>query len=221
MVVPIEAIQWDPDSATGKERWRMTYPEFEAWWDQDAGRYGEWVDGVAIPFGRTSLRTAEVKTFLWTLVGCVVQRRDLGTGIGGLYQFQTRYGSLRIPDFMVILKEHRDRLTEDRLIGPADVVFEVVTADSVTRDYSEKRYDYSCAGVPEYWIIDPRRGSEAIELLLMHEEGYYAPAKPDEDGRYWSLLVPGVWIDPAWLLADELPDPVDLVLRMTDDALGL
>lgn len=221
MAVPIDTIRWDPETATGKERWRMTYPEFEAWWDQDAGRRGEWVDGETIPFGRTPLRTAEVKTFLSTLVGSVVARRDLGTGIGGDYQLQTRYGALRIPDFMVILDEHRDRLTEERLIGPADVVFEIVTDDSVSRDRSEKYFDYATAGVTEYWIIDPRRGAEAIDLFLRHEEGYYVAAKPDEDGRYWSRLVSGLWFDRTWLTAEELPSVVDLALRMTDDSLGL
>lgn len=221
MAVPIEAIQWDPDFATGKERWRMTYPEFEAWWDQDAGRYGEWVDGEAIPFGRTTLRTASTKTFLATLVYSVVSHRELGTAIGGHYQFQTRYGALRIPDFMVILNEHRDRLTEERLIGTADVVFEIVTDDSVGRDRREKYHDYATAGVPEYWIIDPRRGSEAVDLFLLHEEGYYVAAEPDEDGRYWSRVVIGLWFDRTWLTAVELPSVFDLALRMTDDSLGL
>jgi Uma2 family endonuclease len=39
--------------------------------------------------------------------------------------------------------------------GAADIVIELVSPESVHRDYGEKLYEYEQAGVPGYWIIDP------------------------------------------------------------------
>jgi Uma2 family endonuclease len=41
----------------------------------------------------------------------------------------------------------------DHLDGPADLVVEVVSPDSPTRDRQEMLVDYAEAGVPEYWSV--------------------------------------------------------------------
>jgi Uma2 family endonuclease len=55
-----------------------------------------------------------------------------------------------------VAKANASRLTEKRLEGPADLVIEVVSDDSVERDYDEKFIEYQDCGVQEYWIVDPR-----------------------------------------------------------------
>ena len=47
-------------------------------------------------------------------------------------------------------REHLERLTEARLSGPADLVVEVVSDDSVARDRADKFYEYQAAGITEY-----------------------------------------------------------------------
>jgi Uma2 family endonuclease len=63
------------------------------------------------------------------------------------------------------------------------------------------------AGIPEYWIVDPRPGLQRAEFLRIGNDGRYAEASLDDDGRYRSLVLPGFWLDPAWLWQDPLPDP--------------
>ena len=53
--------------------------------------------------------------------------------------------------------EHLDRLTDSHLSGPADLVVEIVSPDSLGRDRGDKFAEYEAASIPEYWLIDPVR----------------------------------------------------------------
>jgi len=59
------------------------------------------------------------------------------------------------PDIIVV--PHAS-VGEKRLSGPALLVVEIVSPGSVVNDQVTKREVYTEAGVPAYWIIDPRRG---------------------------------------------------------------
>ena len=60
----------------------------------------------------------------------------------------------REPDIL-LLRDRSTRVTRTALAGP-DLVVEVVSPDHPERDLVEKRADYAEAGIPEYWIADPR-----------------------------------------------------------------
>jgi len=63
----------------------------------------------------------------------------------------------REPDLVFVKQEHADRIKPTFVEGPADLVVEIVSPDSVTRDYCDKVPEYEAAGIPKYWIIDPIR----------------------------------------------------------------
>ena len=202
--------------ATATEPLRMSYDEYVAWYDREAGQRGEWVDGEVIVFLATTFRHERLAMFLGTLLNIVLRRRRRGVVLGSGYELRVRDGSAREPDLMVVLNEHLDRATDRRMLGAADLVVEIVSPDSVTRDRRDKLAEYAAAGVPEYWVIDPREGREAFELFALGDDGYYVTARPDEHGRAHSAVLPGVWFDAAWLTADELPDEVELGLAMAE-----
>jgi Uma2 family endonuclease len=58
------------------------------------------------------------------------------------------------PDVAFIARDRLD-IIQDAIFGPADLVAEVVSLGSRTRDRIEKRDLYEQYGVKEYWIIDP------------------------------------------------------------------
>ncbi|GFE68715.1 Uma2 family endonuclease [Chroococcus sp. FPU101] len=47
---------------------------------------------------------------------------------------------------------------------------EIVSPDSIKRDYRYKRSEYAALGIPEYWIIDPLKNQISILIL---DEGLY------------------------------------------------
>ncbi len=60
------------------------------------------------------------------------------------------------PDVVVCLQQD---LTKKRLEGPPLLCVEVLSPSSRARDLALKRYAFARAGVPSYWICDPRAPS--------------------------------------------------------------
>lgn len=84
----------------------------------------------------------------------------------------------REPDLLAVL-DTRDPRAQNRYWTGADLVMEVVSPDAPERDLVEKRREYAEAGIPEYWIVDPR---DRTILVLTLADGVYR-----EHGRF----VPG------------------------------
>ena len=80
-----------------------------------------------------------------------------------------RAAKFREPD-LLLLRDHDDPRGQNRYWTGADLVAEVVSPDNPGRDLVEKRIDYAEAGIPEYWIADPR--DETITVLSLREDAY-------------------------------------------------
>jgi Uma2 family endonuclease len=200
--------QQPSDSATaGERRLKMSYDEFLAW--DEEGVHAEWVDGEVVVFMPPNNKHQLVARFFYTLISLFVRAFNLGEVRIAPYEMRaTPEGSAREPDILFVATAHRDRITAQRLTGPADLVVEVVSPESVGRDRGEKFYEYEEAGIPEYLILDPRLGKEQIDLYRLTEDGEYLAVLPDHDGRYHSAVLPGFWFQASWLRQDPAPDPL-------------
>ncbi len=131
-----------------------------------------------------------------SLLGGFVTEHRLGTLL--LAPFEMRLPrSAREPDIVVVTAENAARLTEERLVDPADLVLEVVSDDSESRDRVTKIAEYAEAGLREYWIGDPRPGRGTLEGFALGQTGY-EPIAPDPDGWIPSRVVTGFRFDPTW-----------------------
>ena len=111
--------------------------------------------------------------------------------------------SRREPDLQVIPHANPGQLTETAMIGPADICVEVVSPESVTRDYGEKFLEYEQGGVGEYWLIDPIR-AEAF-FYRLGEDGHYDLQRADEHGYYRSARLPKLSLHVPTLWQSDLP----------------
>ncbi len=185
-----------------EQRLRMGYDEWLRW--NPEGVRSEWVDGEVVVFVSTSRRHGLVVWFLAALLGHYVQFRRLGeVQAESMAMRLERTG--RVPDIFFVAAHHMDRLTPTQLLGPADLVVEVVSDDGVERDREEKLADYAAAGVPEYWLVDSRPDQHRAEFFRL-VDGVYRPVTPDADGRYDSAVLAGLWLRPDWLEQDPLPN---------------
>lgn len=122
------------------------------------------------------------------VLGDLVVEHDLGQ----LYINRARFAHVAAevsnePDLMFVgwqvLEEKRVRLipTKDEkdyieFEGTPDLVVEIISPSSVTKD-TVKLFDrYHRAGVPEYWLIDARKEPVSFQLLV-HEPAGYCPAR--------------------------------------------
>jgi len=66
--------------------------------------------------------------------------------------------------------------------------------DDPDRDLVDKRRDYALAGIPEYWIVDPR--DQSVRVLVLESNEYTdAGAQPVAQSR----ILPDLKIDVAEL----------------------
>jgi Uma2 family endonuclease len=207
------------------QRLRMSYEEYLAWADEDV--HAEWVNGEVIVHMPPKKRHQELATFLTSLLLFFTRLFRLGTLLAAPFEMRAiPDGPAREPDLLFIAQDHLDRLTEHRLSGPADIVVEIVSDDSVARDRAEKFYEYQAAGIPEYWILDPRPGRERTDFYVLDEHGRYRAMPLDAEGRYHSTVLPGFWLREAWVVAAEVPDPLQALAQVVgpqklSEALGL
>lgn len=188
-------------------RLRMSYEEFLAYVDEDM--HAEWVDGEVIVHMPPKDRHQDVVRFLLTLFSLFVDFFHLGKVRPAPFEMKlTPTGPSREPDILFVAQEHRERLTEERLEGAADLVVEVVSDDSVMRDRVRKFTEYQAAGVREYWLIDSRPGHGQADFYVLDEQGKFQAVPVSGDSIYRSTVLPGFWLRVDWLGAEELPDPL-------------
>lgn len=147
-----------------------------------------------------------VAEFLLALLRLFVHQRKLGRVIGEPYVMRAAAGGNgREPDVMFVATGHLSRLGPTYLEGPADLVIEVISDDSVSRDRDDKFTEYQDAGVREYWIIDPRPNRRRADFYVLSDKGRYQPVPIPDDNRYRSTVLAGFWLDVDCLWHDD-PD---------------
>lgn len=86
--------------------------------------------------------------------------------------------------------------------GAPELVIEIA-AGTASIDLNAKLIAYQRNGVGEYLVVLAEDQREVRWFVL--EEDRFTPLRPDEDGLLKSRLFPGLWLDPAALLAGDLP----------------
>src|SRR5258706_7396359 len=94
------------------------------------------------------------------------------------------------PDVLFIARERLGILTEAGVLGPPDLLVEVLSESSFGSDRKDKRDLYRRAGVKEYWIVDPDKD----ELLVYRWPASADPTKCVPADTLTSPLIPGLRI---------------------------
>lgn len=175
-----------------------------------AGTHHEWVRGSVIQMTPVSLQHTALVDYLRDLLRTYFTLTGAGRVLGEPFVMALETsGAYREPDLQVILEGNPGRLTETAMHGPADLCVEVVSAESVARDYGDKFEEYEKGGVREYWIIDPLR--QEAHFYALQPSGLYARTLPDAEGIYRTPLVPRLALHVPTLWGDPLPTIVETV----------
>ena len=106
-------------------------------------RIVEWAGGEVVEHLPPTTRHQRLVQFVLLVLTLFAERFDHGEVFAGPLAMRLGpRGPVREPDVFFVAKEHADRVQPDGLEGPADLVIEVVSDDSVTRDRAEKFYEY-------------------------------------------------------------------------------
>jgi Uma2 family endonuclease len=191
----------------------MSYDEFMDWVDEDI--HAEWVDGEVIVYMPATDLHQLTLGFLQALLLLYVSRLKLGRVFTAPFPMRLNtVRSQREPDLFVVTNANQPRVTRQYLDGPADIVVEIISAESVRRDRHEKLREYEQAGVGEYWIVDPRTGRQRADFYRLDEQGQYDLYATEEDERVETAVLPGFWLRPAWLWQDSQVDFLQAYLEI-------
>jgi Uma2 family endonuclease len=103
------------------------------------------------------------------------------------------------PDVTVVCDV--SKITEQGCNGTPDLVVEIVSKSSVTKDLHEKFNVYEQARVREYWVVHPM--DRTLVVFVLDEKGRYQPSKPLTKGDIvTSHVLPGLAVDLNELFVD-------------------
>jgi Uma2 family endonuclease len=102
------------------------------------------------------------------------------------------------PDLVYISHERADIISERGVEGAPDLVVEILSPSTRARDRGIKMRRYAAAGVPHYWILDPRR--QTLEAYRLVERGYELTGTFGPGSTFRPELFPGleIPIDDLW-----------------------
>jgi Uma2 family endonuclease len=129
-----------------------------------------------------------------------VSARDLGIALFAPVPIRLGKRRFREPDIVFALKESFDRIGNCFWRG-ADLVMEVVIGEEEDRrrDLEIKPREYARAGIPEYWIVDPREGK--ITVLRLAGKQYAVHGEFTKGAVATSHFLPGFSVEVSAALA--------------------
>jgi len=187
----------------------LTEEEFLEFCDEDTK--AEYIDGEVIVHSPVSNRHSRIATFLTTILQLYIDQHQLGTIWGENFQIRPRTGLRRIPDLIFISVDNQVSVTNSEVDGAPDLVVEIVSYDSIERDWRVKYLEYEKAGIKEYWVIDPIY--EKMTIYCLNEPGKYEAQKA-ENKILKSKVLRDFWIKPEWLWQEPLPNVISVAKEL-------
>lgn len=185
-----------------------TYPEFLEWNGTD-GVWAEWVEGEIQEMSNPSLTHQRIARFLTAILQFYVESKDLGEILPAPFQLKFDFRNTgRQPDIMFVSKKNSDKVKKQYVENTADLVIEIISPESRTRDKGDKFYEYEQAGVREFWLIDPDR--KRAEFYTLGEDGFFN-FEVAENGIFQSKVLAGLTLKVEWLWQETLPTLIEVL----------
>ena len=184
-----------------------TFESFVEWVDEDTS--AEWIEGEVCFMSPASTRHQLIVGLLAPLMRAFVESGQLGTVLTAPYKMKIPgYGAE--PDILFVATANESQIRRTYLDGPADLVVEIISPESVERDRIRKYNDYEAAGVAEYWLIDPERETAEGYTLT---NGRYQSNEPAGNALA-SAILPGFVLPLAWLRLGQQPTLIEALRSM-------
>jgi Uma2 family endonuclease len=149
----------------------ITFEEYLTYDDGNGSHY-ELVDGKLELRNPPTIEHFLIVDFLDTALEAEIKRCSLPWLCFRESGVRTGRNKSRLTDLCVVtLEQARELLNASAVFqSPPLLIVEVVSPESVKRDYRYKRSEYAALEVLEYWIVDPLKPKVSVLLL---EDGFY------------------------------------------------
>lgn len=174
------------------------------------GEKADLIDGVIYMASPDNTDAGDLNSWLCTVMRGFVDAHHLGKVYLSRIAYRLGPKDSPEPDLSFLPKAQMKYRERGFIDCPPVLAVEIVSPDSVDRDYVKKLKLYRKAGVQEYWIIDLDAHQATFLVLEGKKYKKVAPVKH----IYKSIVLPGFNIDVRWLLSEERPEPVQLVQQL-------
>lgn len=158
----------------------------------DGNRLVEFLEGTVEVLPMPSFAHQLILQRLFRLLDDWVLAHELGTVVVAPFPVRVFAKRYREPDIALLGHRHLEQ-EPDRYLQGAELAIEIVSPDDPKRDYEDKRLDYAEAGIPEYWIVDPR--TKVITVLMLRGHEYVELGLFNEGDVIESVVVAGFKVD--------------------------
>lgn len=176
-----------PDVKTRPSPGQWTYEDYLQLPD-DGNRY-EIIEGVLyVTSAPTYDHQFVVSEILFQLKLCV-REQDLGVVLTAPFEVHLSESSRPVqPDVLFIKRDRQPEPGAKFFAGPPDLVVEVISPSSVRTDQVIKFRAYEKAGVPEYWLINPK--TRSLKVFTLSEQEYTLLGQFTDDEPIESAVLP-------------------------------
>jgi Uma2 family endonuclease len=148
----------------------------------------EILDGELYVVAAPNTRHQRVSKRLETALIRQVEEKGFGEVFYAPYDVLLSEENVVQPDIMFVRKERFAIIGELNIHGAPDLVIEILSPGTRTKDLEIKRKIYAGFGVQEYWIVDP--DAATVEVLIWSEPGYVSAGIYAKSQRLSSPLLP-------------------------------
>ena len=177
-------------------RTKLTYDDFLLF--PDDGKRHELIDGEHYVTPSPNIRHQAILGRLHLLIGSWLMEHPVGSVfVAPLDVLFSRFDVVE-PDLLYVSNERAaELLAGQHVTGAPDLVIEIASPGTKSRDKTAKRRLYERGGVAEYWIVDPE--VEVIRLYRREADSFTRPVELSREAGdvLATPLLPGLGIQLA------------------------
>ena len=130
----------------------------------DDGKRYEIIEGDVSLTPASSTRHQEVQIRLSSALFFHVDRHSLGRVFSSPIDLVLSMVDVVQPDVLFVARDREHIIAKKNIVGIPNLIAEILSPSSTSRDQKEKPNLYQRYGLPEYWIVDP--DSQTVEVYL-------------------------------------------------------
>lgn len=179
---------------------RVTYQEFVNMEIADDDHIYELLNGEIVKYSAPESKHQIISANLFRKFDNYVFEKKLGRVLyAPISVFLEEYSAPQ-PDLLFVATKNSKIIQQKGVMGAPDLVVEIVSPGSVVRERVHKKEIYERAGVPEYWIVDPKYFS--VEIYEHTPSGYSLFHDVEGEGAVKSKVIKGLEIDVSTIFSE-------------------
>jgi Uma2 family endonuclease len=184
-------VQFLPEGATVEREYsstKLTYADYALF--PDDGLRHEIIGGDHYVTPSPATRHQRISRNLLHLIQCYLDIHPIGEVFSAPFDVLLSEWDVVVPDLIYLSRERAHFLTPKNLQGPPDLVVEILSRSTRSRDRELKRVLYERVGTQEYWLVDPER--EAVDAYRRGAGGFQNPIRYARTDTLSTPLLPGL-----------------------------